>query len=187
MDALRKAEIELNNEYFKQIDIIYGSTALALFRHWGWKHLRILRMFDEAVEAREECASYGIEVSILEMLENETGIEMRIPQSQKSFHELAFFNNNLKVGTKSTMTKAQWILMRKRQKEWCGAGILADIFLALHRKEKFGPERLRKLMEQIEEISTEYKYSRKLIVDQCYKETGVCLKGAFTPAERRQA
>lgn len=38
MDALRKAELELDKEMKKQVDIIYSAAAIAFARYWndGW-------------------------------------------------------------------------------------------------------------------------------------------------------
>ena len=174
MDALRKAELELDKEMRKQVDIIYSSAAIAFARYWndGWGPLRIRRIFDETLEAWNECGETN-EMSMLEMLENETGIEVKIPDTDKSWHDLAFLNSKIDMGR---MSRAQWIYMRQRQKQWIGAMVLACMLLALHRKYGFGPERLLRLMSQIDDIRVEFRYDRKALIKACEEEARVVLK-----------
>ena len=159
MDALRKAELELDKEMKKQVDIIYSAAAIAFARYWndGWGPLRIRRIFDETLEAWNECGETN-EMSMLEMLENETGIEVKIPDTDKSWHDLAFLNAKIDMGR---MNRAQWIYMRQRQKQWIGAMVMACMFLALHRKYGFGHERNMRHMGKIDEIHNDIKSELK--------------------------
>ena len=174
-DALRDAEMALQKEMEKQVDMIYSSMAIAFKRYWNWGALRIRRIFDETLEARNECGETN-EMSMLEMLENETGIEVKIPDTDKSWHDLAFLNAKIDMGR---MNRAQWIYMRQRQKQWIGAMVMACMFLALHRKYGFGPERLLRLMSQIDDIRIEFNYDRKALIKACEEEARVVLKEAF--------
>lgn len=171
MDALRKAEKELEAEMHKQIDIIYGAAGVAFARYWEWGPLRIRRIFDLTLECWNECGETN-EVSMLQMLEDETGIEVKIPDTDKSWHDLAFLNTKVNIGR---LNRAQWIYMRQRQKQWIGAMVMACMFLALHRKYGFGPERLLRLMGQIDDIRSEFEYDRKRLVQACLDEAGVNL------------
>ena len=177
MDALRKAELELDREMKKQVDIIYSAAAIAFARYWndGWGPLRIRRIFDETLEAWNECGETN-EMSMLEMLENETGIEVKIPDTDKSWHDLAFLNAKIDMGR---MNRAQWIYMRQRQKQWIGARVMACMFLALHRKYGFGPERRLRLRGQIDDIRIEFNYDRKALIKACEEEARVVLKEAL--------
>ena len=115
-------------------------------------------------------------MSMLEMLENETGIEVKIPDTDKSWHDLAFLNSKIDMGR---MSRAQWIYMRQRQKQWIGAMVMACMLLALHRKYGFGPERLLRLMRQIDDIRVEFRYDRKALIKACEEEARVVLKEAL--------
>ena len=174
MDALRKAEIELDKEMKMQVDIIYSAAAIAFARYWndGWGPLRIRRIFDETLEVWNECGETN-EMSMLEMLENETGIEVKIPDTDKSWHDLAFLNSKIDMGR---MSRAQWIYMRQRQKQWIGAMVMACMLLAIHRNYGFGPERLLRLMSQIDDIRVEFRYDRKALIKACEEEARVVLK-----------
>ena len=175
MDALKKAEMELEKETKKQVDLIYSAAGIAFRRYWDWGALRIRRLFDLTVEVWHECGQTN-EISMLQMLEDETGIEIKIPDTDKSWHELAYMNSKINV---ERMSRAQWIYMRQRQKQWVGAQAMACMFLALHRKYGFGPERLLRLMSQVDEIRNEFNYDRKLLTEACEREAGVVLRGAM--------
>lgn len=177
MDALRKAEIELDKEMHKQVDLIYSASAIAFSRHWGWGALKIRRLFDDTAATFDECGGSN-DVSMLQMLENETGIELKIPNTDKSYSELAFMNTAIKMDPRK-MTRAQWIYMRQRQKTWIGAMVLGCLFLALHRKYNFGYKRLVRLMGQIDEIKEEYNYNRKALVQACREVARVELEEAL--------
>ena len=177
MDALRKAEIELDKEMYKQVDMIYSAAAIAFARYWndGWGPKRITALFEKTLEAWNECGDSN-EISMLQMLEDETGIEVKIRETDKSWHDLAFLNAKIKM---DRMTKAQWIYMRQRQKQWIGAQVMACLFLALHRKYGFGTERLLRLMNQIDDIRNEYEWDRARLVKGCEEEARVILKEAL--------
>ena len=171
MDALKKAEVELTKEMFKQIDLIYTSTAIAFHRYWNWGNKRIKGLFDETTKTWNECAETN-ERSMLQMLEDETGIDIKRPDSDKSWHDVAYLNIEIDIGD---MTKAQLIYMRQQQKKWIGCQIIACLFLSLHRKYGFAAERLTRLMLQICEIRDEFKWDRKALLKACDDETGIQL------------
>ena len=169
MDALKKAEKELDAEMFRQIDLIYTSTAIAFCRHWSWGAKRIKGLFDETTKTWGECSSTN-EMSMLQMLEEETGIELKRPDSDKSWHELAFLNAKIDLGD---MSRAQIIYMRQQQKKWIGCQVLACLFLSLYRKYDFGAKRLYRLMGQIYDIRNEFSWDRKALLKACDDETGI--------------
>ena len=175
MDALRKAELELDKEMKKQVDIIYSAAAIAFARYWdkGWGPLRIRRIFDETLEAWNECGETN-EMGMLEMLENETGIEIRNHELGKSWHDLAYLNAKIDMGR---MNRAQWIYMRQRQKDWVGPQVIACVLLSLYRKYGFGHVRCLRVLHQIEEIEREFNFDIKALKTACMEEAGVELKG----------
>lgn len=96
-DALRDAEMALQKEMEKQVDMIYSAMAIAFKRYWNWGALRIRRLMDKTQETWDECGSTN-ELSMLEMLENETGIEIRNHELGKSWHDLAYLNAKIDMG-----------------------------------------------------------------------------------------
>lgn len=175
MDALKKAEKELNGEMLKQVDIIYSSVAIAFARYWQWGPLRIRRLFDVTQAAWDECGATN-DRSMLQMLEDETGIDLKTAEyPDKSWRDVAYLNTEIAMDPRR-MTRAQWIYMRQQQKKWIGAQVLACMLLALHRKYGFGEERMARLLEQINDIRDEFSWNRKSLVKACEEEAGVDLK-----------
>lgn len=171
-DMLKEVEKKMQKEMDKQVDMCYAAMAISLYRYWGWKALRIRRLMDKTEETWNECASTN-DVSMLQMLEEETGIEIKNHELGKSWHELAYLNAKINIGR---MTKAQWIYMRQKQIQWIGPQVVACILLATHRKEGFGPERNLRLLNDIQEIQREFNFDVKALKKACLEETGVELK-----------
>ena len=90
MDVLKRVNRELNQEMRKQVDLIYSAAAIAFARYWdkGWGPERIRRIFDKTLETWNECGATN-QISMIQMLENESGIELRIPNMDKGWRELA--------------------------------------------------------------------------------------------------
>lgn len=177
MDVLKRVNRELNQEMRKQVDLIYSAAAIAFTRYWdkGWGPERIRRIFDKTLETWNECGATN-QISMIQMLENESGIELRIPNMDKGWRELAYLNAQIDMGQ---MSVAQMIYMRQRQKKWIDAMLMACLFLSLHRKYGFGKDRLVRLMEQIHEIEAEFNFDRKKLVAACRTEAGVNLQHKF--------
>ena len=161
-DALRDAEMALQKEMEKQVDMIYSAMAIAFKRYWNWGALRIRRLMDKTQETWDECGSTN-ELSMLEMLENETGIEIRNHELGKSWHDLAYLNAKID--------------MRQRQKDWVGPQVIACVLLSLYRKYGFGHVRCLRVLHQIEEIEREFNFGIKALKAACMEEAGVELKG----------
>lgn len=172
-DALKAAEIAMQKEMEKQVDIIYSAMAIAFHRYWNWGPLRIRRLMDVTQEVRDECSATN-EKSMLEMLEDETGIEIRNHELGKSWHDLAYLNAKIDMGR---MSRAQWIYMRQRQKDWIGPQVIACVLLALYRKYGFGHVRCLRILQQIEEVESEYLMDPKVLKAACLEEAKVELKG----------
>ena len=69
--AYQKANAALEAEGHRQCGILYGSTALALSRHWGKGRVAILNLFDVTGEVWHTCASTNLH-SMIEMCETES-------------------------------------------------------------------------------------------------------------------
>lgn len=170
MDPLVKAEREMDQEMRKQIDIYYGCICLALYRHWGWRKKRLMKLQDETMAAWQECGENN-ERSMLEMLEEETGIDLKNEEG-KDWRECLFLNGK-HPANKREMTKPQFLYMRMQQTKWVGTMVLGCIMLALHRTYGIGPERIQRLLEQMQEIREENDFKRERIHRICLEETGV--------------
>lgn len=74
--AFRKATDRLESEGRRQCALLYGSTAIALNRHWKKGKDAIVRLFDVSGEIWQDCAATNMH-SMIEMCEEETGIEIQ--------------------------------------------------------------------------------------------------------------
>lgn len=74
MRAMKKARQDLSREMDKQIDILYAASAVVWWVEYGWRTTRIMRRFQTSTEIWTECADYGVSKSMLQMLEEETGL-----------------------------------------------------------------------------------------------------------------
>lgn len=171
MNAFKKASKELQQELFKQIEIIYCAAAIVMYRYYGWRKKRITDLFSETDSAWDECASTN-EKSMLQIVEDETGVEMTIPESDKSWHDLAYLNGSIHMDPKD-MTAAQWTYMRIRQKRWVGAQVAGCVLLALHRKHGFGYDRIVGFLGKLDDVRNEYGWDRKRLKTACRTVIGI--------------
>lgn len=169
MDALKKAELNLEAQGRKWVQINHSAMAIALHRYYGYGCKRLKELEQQIEDAWNECASYGRDKSMMEMLEEETGIEIRNPDVNKSWHDLAYFNSNIKMDAKK-MNRAQWIYMRQEQAKWMRQQTMAIILLGMHRTQGFAFDRLARLSAQIDEVVEEFERDPKKILQAALEE-----------------
>lgn len=172
--SIEKAERELDKELNIQTPLIYGSAAIALRRFWGWGTKRIQKVFDQTQDIWEECAGTNAK-SMIQMLDEQTGIDLRIPGSNRSWKELAFLNADINM----RLSPERWLYMRRQQIRWTNAQVRACLFLSLNRAEGFGGVRIQRLTEQMDEIQQEYSCNVPEIIKACKEITGVQLHSAL--------
>lgn len=166
--TILRVEKKMDDELKRQVAILYSATAIALFRHWGWRKKRILDFTDLTKDVWHECASTN-ERSMPQMLEEETGIDLR-NETGKNWSELAFLNAKIDM---THMTVEQWIYMRQRQIPWIAPNVTACILLSLNRKCGFGPVRCQRLVNQITDIRAEFNNNERAIRAACKDEVGI--------------
>lgn len=169
MNALKKAQMELGKEQLKQIDIIYPACAIVWWKEYGWRDIRIGRRFNTSQVVWNECARYGIEKSILEMLEEETGVDMQL-SGVDDWHRLAYFCKDKWDG--KPLTTPQTIYMHQQQKKWIAPMLLACICISLHRDERWGAERIGKFIGQVDALRMELGENREKFAERMYEVTG---------------
>lgn len=167
---IERVENELDKEIKTNIPLTYGSSAIALRRFWGWGTKRIQKVFDVTQDVWEECSSTNAK-SMIQMLDEQTGIDLRIPGSDRSWKDLAFLNADINM----RLSPERWLYMRKQQIRWTNAQVRACLFLSLNRAEGFGGVRIQRLTEQMDEIQQEYNCSVPEIIKACKEITGVQL------------
>lgn len=166
--ALEKAERE-------QCMIIYAAAALALRRYWKRGRRAILNIFTETGEIWQDCVS-SPDKSMLAMCEQETGIEVQCGDG-KSWHDIAYLNDTLRF---RQMTFAQWTYMRQQQLRWIAPQVVACFLLTLHRKYRFGYDRLARFYEQIDTIRADYNEDPKKMLEQCRQEIEINIYDVIT-------
>ncbi len=174
--AMRKADAEMHNECRRQVMLVYGAAAVALKNKWRFGQQKILDVFDSTDDVWHECGNDN-KVSMLQLLEDETGIEIKLTNSSASWHDLDFLNGD--IGRYEQITKAQYIFMRKRQTKWLGAIIQACLYLALYRDYGFGVVKLRNLMNEIDRIRAEVNDKENRIISCCRSVTGINVVDRF--------
>lgn len=136
----------------KQIEIMYSASAVIWWRY-GWRRLRIMRRFLTTQTVWDECADHGIEKSMLQMLEEETGIEMSLSGYDKSYHELAYMDGAAWDG--KYLSLQQTVYMHQQQRKWMAPLLLACICLSLHRDEHWGADRIARFIADIDALRQE--------------------------------
>lgn len=154
MRGLKKIEQELNAEMYKQIQILYAASSVIWWQEYGWRKTRIMRRFQTTTELWDECNQWGVKKSMLQMLEEETGIEMQLSGYDRSYHEFSYLDGDAWDG--KFLTLPQTIYMHQQQKKWLAPLILACICLSLHRDEHWGPDRIARFIQQVDKMRQEY-------------------------------
>lgn len=174
--AIMKADKALSDECRRQVMLVYGSAGVALKNKWKFGQDKIREVFDKTDAVWHEVGGDD-HMSMLQLLEGETGIEMTLTDSSVSWHDVSYLNGDMPV--METITKAQYIYMRNRQRQWMGAMIQACLYLALYRYYGFKPLKLRHLMEEIETIRAETQNKEKCVIDLCRTVTGINIVDRF--------
>lgn len=169
MDAVKKIDLDLERERRKWVDLLYPALALALHRYWGYGAKRIQNIINTAYDVADECAAYGVEKSMIQMLDEETGIELRSETDNRSYKETAFLSTNVKY---KRLSRAQYICMRNSQIKWMKPSVLAGILLSLNRAYGFGYDRLVRLFGQMEDVIYECRSDTLIISDAAFNEVG---------------
>lgn len=175
----QKACQSIETEGRRQCFLLYGAAALALYRHWDLRQTSIRRFLEVTSAVWEECASTNLH-SMIEMCENETGIEIQNGEG-KSWKDLPYLNGTIDW---EPQTNAQWIYMRQQQKKWIAPQIMACLLIALHRKYGFGYGRCSKIYGQIRQIEEEFGMDPDKVQAACLAETGIDVTDAFMKKQR---
>lgn len=174
--AIKKADAALLEECRRQVYLVYGAAAVALHSRWRYGKAKVEEILNAVDEVWREVGADS-NMSMLQMLEAETGIEIKLTDSSKSWHDLVYLNGAM--SGYEQITKAQYVYMRQGQRKWMGAMIQACLYLALYRVYDFGPVKLRNLMNEIEQIRAEQGQKEKNILEHCKKETGIDIAYKF--------
>ena len=168
--ALRKMEMEGR----KWVRIMLAAACIALHRGWRFGTKRLHDLLMETQMVWNECAQQE-NVSILMMLEEETGIELKPTEDSPSWHDLVYLNGTPKEEVE--LTTPEFCYMRVQQAKWMGTMMEAALFLALYRCMDYGfsADMLVKLVTLVQEIRGEYRDDYKKLWKACREEAGINL------------
>ena len=172
MRAAIRADKMLRNEMTRQVDIVCGSTVLALWTYYGWRNKRIMRVMHRTEEFWMTCAGQPM-VSMLMMLEDETGLIMQSRETSKSYHDLEYLNGKVEP---HEMDIVQYVAMRTGQMKWVNPQLKAAVLLAMHRDFGWGGIKGQRLCDQIDEMAYEYggeDWKQAKILKACQEITGI--------------
>jgi len=144
-------------------------AALIALNEQGWGQIRIVNLLDEVQNVWNETAR-DEKRSLLMIMEEETGIELKESESGKSYHEVDYLSGR---ATPRTMTPAEYFYMQAQQRRWLGTLALASVFLSLYRLHDWGGTRLQRLVDRVNEIKAENKGNATTIRRKCHDLTGV--------------
>lgn len=168
MNGVQRASRKADQRITKELDNIYPAVTVIMWEEYGWRRTRIERFFKKTDEVWKECADAGVEKSMLSMLEEETGIEIKMP-GMKSFHEYAYLDAN--AWDRKPPTEKQVLYIRQQQIKWIPAMVVGGMCLALYRKEKWGAERVARFVSLLEQKKAEYGTNRKLYAKELEEKT----------------
>lgn len=176
--ALKKADAELTKAAQKSMDLIYYATCLALYRHFGWKELRISRFMDKSQEVYRDCAS-NVDLSMIQMCDIEVGIEFRSLKNE-SYKDTPYLCNEKWNNIRPEWIKKPkdyqlaWLIrMKQKMRDWMSPQIMASVALALHRKEGWGMQRISALTQYVDNICAEFGEDIKAMCKAVEQETGM--------------
>jgi len=166
LNAYKKIGVEMN----KQVNIILPAAAVVLWKQFGWRKVRILRRLVTTSKVVNECGQMGPMKSVMQMLEEETGIELQL-SGYPSYHEFSYLDSNKWDG--KGLTKPQMVAMYGKMAKWIAPQIIAGICLALYRDEGFGAERLGRFISGLDAIRKELGEVPKSYKELLEKETDI--------------
>jgi hypothetical protein len=147
MKQIKAAEYELMEGSVKWLDIVMCASIIALSRYWGWKKDRLSKLQKIQEDAWNEVANDNNK-SMVQVLDEECGIELTNHEGV-SYKDVIYLNASIDPGVE--LNPYQYLAMRQNQAKWTEAQITACVILAMHRKEGWGFNRSRELLERIDD------------------------------------
>lgn len=173
LDAKREVQEETN----KQVDILYHASAIVLHRYHGWTEDQITTFYKQAEQVGEDC-TLDYETSMVEMLWDETGIELMAEGCEKHWYEVSYLNSEMDV---NRMVIDQFTMLQfyKAQLIWAATQVTASMLISLHRIEDWKPSACRKFLEQLEKVKYEYDQDGDRLREVSFEEAGVKISDDF--------
>lgn len=162
---------KLQKEMQMQTNISLTSVVVVLWRVYGMRKTAIERRLVEVQHVWDECTEYGMELSMLGMCEDETGIELQLPEDGRSYHDIAYLDKKAAQGKKMTLQAE--IRMRQKQAQWMSTILLSAWLIVLHRYDKWGYERLSKFVGEVHELWAQFGNKVESYMEIIANETNI--------------
>ena len=107
---------------------------------------------------------------MVQVLDEECGIELTNHEGV-SYKDVIYLNASIDPGVE--LNPYQYLAMRQNQAKWTEAQITACVILAMHRKEGWGFNRSRELLERMQQIKEEYDYDREKLIAAALSECDI--------------
>lgn len=178
---LNKSAAAVNRERSKQINIIYPSAGLIFWKSYGWRIEKINRIFEMTNAVWHEVVDNH--QAILPKLEQETGIELTLMGTDKSYKEVAF----LCYSTDDILLPFERAYYANtRMIPWLPTMLLACILIVLHRREHFGYDRLSRFVTEMNQLRSELGEKPKAYNQRLLEETGFDFRFQMVNAKTKE-
>lgn len=168
----------IHKEFSKQLNrnltLVFGSTAIALHRYWGWGKKRINDVLEEIMNEWVNENAEGENYSMMKMLDDEADIDMQL--EGKSWRDVDFLNGITRTTDRvDRMSTQEYLYMMHQKIKWQPMQLTASVLLALYRTHGFSTERDIRLMDQMAQIQEEFGMKPQKIINAVKTETGMDL------------
>ena len=170
--GIRKAEQRNKKEREKQADIIY-SACFTVLHSYGWDADEIITVLNGIPKVLHE--SHEKELSVFEMLEQETGIELSL-DGVKSYHKYAWMSSDTTVNPISDL---QYIYMLNNELKWIPSIILAALVLTLRRDKDWDDEKLSDFIQELNRVRMSLGEDTQKYREYMAKKTGYKIENVW--------
>ena len=133
MDAYKKALIDLEKALEEATRLVYPAMALAL-NDLGWSNKKIEKTCESMAAVLSDIPE---DKSLIQLLDEETGIELMCENSDRHWYELTYLNeaswNEYLRKHNGRVSRAYMIQVKMAQKKWCIPMMYATVFMGLIR------------------------------------------------------
>ncbi len=168
-----KSYRELQAEVRRQTGIIFPAAVVALWTGFGWRQKRVSDLLERVKDVLDELADDPQERSLIQVLDEETGIEMRLDGEKRTWREISYLNGRLWKRDKHRLNAAQIILANTNQKKYVAVNLLSAFCVALHRHFGFGYERLSRFIAAVDAIRHEHNNNAEAYTALFEQKTGM--------------
>lgn len=171
-----KSYRDLQAEVRKQTGIIFPVSVIVLWQNFGFRDKRIGDVLEHVRAVLNELINDPQERSPIQILDEETGIEMRLDGEKRPWREISYLNGKAWKRDKHRLNAAQIIYANQQQKKFVAPNLLSTFCVALHRHYGFGFERLSRFMAQADDLRRKYGEQPDNYSELFNKTTGMELK-----------